>query len=62
MSTKILTLVEHNIITGSVYGTIEVPKNANYQEPIDKKVLLEKHNKAKMNNTNIAIRQRMQHK
>ena len=62
MATKIYTLIEHNPITGSVYGTIEIPENTNCQKPIDKQALLEKHNQAKMRNTNAAIRQRTQHK
>ena len=62
MSTKIVTLVKHSVITGSVYGTIEVPEEIIYQERIDEKTLIEKHNQAKMKNTNAAIRQRTQHK
>ncbi len=62
MSTKIFTLIEHSIITGSIYGTIEVPDDVNYQERINEKTLSEKHNQAKMKNTNAAIRQKTQHK
>ena len=62
MSTKIFTLIEHSVITGSVYGTIEVPEEVIYQERIDEKTLMEKHNQAKLKNTNAAIRQKTQHK
>ncbi len=61
MSTKIVTLVKHSVITGSVYGTIEV-EDGNLAEQIDKKTLLKQYNQSQLKNTNAAIRQRTQHK
>ena len=61
MSTKIVTLIKHSIITGSVYGTIEVEDDKTL-ERIDKETLLKKYNQSQLKNTNAAIRQRTQRK